>query len=69
MLLAGLVISVGVEWLAVFVANRWAARMPLVPLLNVGLTPVAQMLMLPPLIFRIVAARCNRASAAKVVLY
>ena len=68
MLFAGLVISVGVEWLAVFVANRWAyaAQMPLVPWLNVGLAPVAQMLLLPPLIFRIVAAGRNRASAAKL---
>ncbi len=67
MLLAGLAIGVGIEWLAVFVTNRWAytAQMPLVPLLDVGLAPVAQMLVLPPLIFRIVAAWHNRASAAK----
>ena len=67
MLAAGLVISVSFEWLAVFVANRWTytAQMPLVPLLDVGLAPVAQMLVLPPLIFRIVTARRNRASAAK----
>ncbi len=67
MLLAGLIISVSIEWLAVSVTNRWAytARMPLVPLLNVGLAPVAQMLVLPLLIFRILAAWCNRASAAR----
>ena len=67
MLLAGLAIGVGIEWLAVFVAKRWAytAQMPLVPLLNVGLAPVAQMLMLPPLIFRIVATWYDRASAAR----
>jgi hypothetical protein len=29
--------------------------MPLVPGLNVGLTPVAQMLVLPPLIFSLLA--------------
>jgi len=63
MLLAGLVIGVSIEWLAVFIANRWTytAWMPLVPLLNVGLAPVAQMLVLPALIFRIVAAWRNRA--------
>ena len=67
MLLAGLVIGVGIEWLAVFVAKRWAytARMPLVPLLNVGLAPIAQMLVLPALIFRLVAIGSDRASAAK----
>lgn len=67
MLLAGLAIGVSIEWLAVFVTNRWAytAQMPLVPLLDVGLAPVAQMLVLPPLIFHIVAAWRNRASAAK----
>ena len=67
MLLAGLIISVSIEWLAVSVTNRWAytARMPLVPLLNVGLAPIAQMLVLPPLIFRILAAWRNRASAAR----
>lgn len=67
MLLAGLVIGVSVEWEAVFIARRWAytARMPLVPVLGVGLAPVAQMLVLPPLIFCIVAAWRGRASAAK----
>jgi len=67
MLLAGLVIGVSSEWLAVFVANRWTytARMPLIPMLNIGLVPVAQMLVLPPLIFRIVAVWCSRAFAAR----
>ncbi len=67
MLLAGLVIGIGIEWLAVFVAKRWAytARMPLVPLLDVGLAPIAQMLLLPPLILRIVAAGRDRAFAAR----
>lgn len=67
MLLAGLVISVSIEWLAVFVSNRWeyTARMPLVPMVNVGLAPVAQMLALPPLIFRIIAAWPGRPDAAQ----
>lgn len=66
MLFAGLVICVGIEWLAVFVGNQWAytPQMPLVPLLKVGFVPVAQMLVLPPLIFRVVAGWHDRASAA-----
>ena len=57
MMLAGLAIGVGIDWLAVVVTNRWeyTVRMPLVPLLGVGLVPVAQMLVLPPMIFRLVA--------------
>lgn len=65
MLLAGLVIGVSVEWLAVFIGNRWeyTARMPLVPLLGVGLAPVAQMFVLPLLIFRIIAIWHGHSSA------
>ena len=71
MLLTGLAIGVGIEWLAVFVAQRWAytAQMPLVPLLNVGLAPIAQMLVLPPLIFRIVAAWHDRKTISDLVQY
>ncbi len=58
MLIAGLVIAIGVELVAVYMLGRWeyTARMPLVPGLGVGLAPVAQMLVLPPIIFRVVAA-------------
>jgi len=44
------------------VLQRWAytARMPRVPGLDVGLVPVAQMLILPPLIFRLVAGWYRR---------
>ncbi|MGH7966973.1 MAG: hypothetical protein ACRERD_34985 [Candidatus Binatia bacterium] len=58
MLVTGLVIGVSVEWAAVHVAERWAytARMPLVPGLGIGIVPIAQMLVLPPLIFRVVVA-------------
>lgn len=58
MLAAGLVIATAVEWVAVGIARQWnySDRMPVVPLLGVGLAPVAQMLFLPPLIFRAVAA-------------
>jgi hypothetical protein len=57
MLLMGLVLGVTVEWVAVHVLQRWAytARMPRVPGIDVGIVPVAQMLLLPPLIFRLVA--------------
>lgn len=57
MLLLGFLLGVTVEWVAVHVLQRWAytARMPRVPGLDVGLVPVAQMLILPPLIFRLVA--------------
>jgi hypothetical protein len=57
MLAAGLVIGVGAEWAAVHRMGRWTytARMPLVPGLGVGMVPLLQMLVLPPLIFRVVA--------------
>lgn len=49
----GLLIGVGVEWAAVHVAERWSytASMPRLPGIDVGVVPVAQMLLLPPLIF------------------
>jgi hypothetical protein len=61
MLAVGLVIGMVVEWTAVHVMGRWtyAPRMPVIPIFNVGLTPVAQMLTLPPLIFRAVAMSYN----------
>ena len=61
MLAAGVAIAVGVEWVAVHTMNRWAYTnlMLLVPGLDVGIVPVAQMLVLPPLIFRIVAVIMN----------
>jgi hypothetical protein len=57
MLVVGLGAGVVVEWAAVHVMGRWAyaPRMPVIPILNIGLTPVAQMLALPPIIFRVVA--------------
>jgi len=52
---AGLAIAVAVEWLGLHVLRRWSytPRMPLVPGLEVGLVPVAQMVILPPLVFLI----------------
>jgi hypothetical protein len=60
MLGAGLLIGIIVEWVAVHILGLWGytARMPVVPLFGVGLTPVAQMLVLPPVIFRVVASCC-----------
>lgn len=57
-LAVGLVLGVLVEWLGVHVLGRWqyTEKMPIVPLLKIGLVPIAQMLFLPPLIFRIAAA-------------
>lgn len=60
MLMTGLIIAVAVEWLAVHVLQRWVytAAMPVLPVLpgvNIGITPLLQMLMLPPVIFYIVA--------------
>jgi len=57
MVTAGLVMAVLVEWVGAHVLKRWeyAEKMPLVPGLGIGVVPIAQMLFLPPLIFRIVA--------------
>lgn len=65
MLGTGLLISLSVEWVTVYVLKWWAytPEMPLLPWLGIGLAPVLQMLVLPPLIFRVVAAWRGRASA------
>jgi len=57
MLIAGLLLAVLVEWLGLHVLRRWqySERMPLLRGLGVGIAPIAQMLCLPPLIFRIAA--------------
>ena len=57
MLGMGLALAVGVEWIAVHTLHRWAytARMPLIPGLGIGVTPVLQMLVLPPLVFYLAA--------------
>lgn len=53
----GLVISVGIEWIAINTFRRWqhTPAMPLIPGLGVGLAPVLQMMLLPPVIFHIAA--------------
>jgi hypothetical protein len=57
LLLSGAVVSIAVEWIGIYGAHWWAysPRMPIVPLLDVGLAPLAQMLVLPPLIFSLLA--------------
>ena len=56
MVAIGGLIGVVVEWIAVHVAERWAytAAMPLVPVLDIGIVPVLQMLILPLVVFRVV---------------
>jgi hypothetical protein len=53
MLITSLGIAILIEWLAVHGLHRWAYadHMPRIPMLDVGMTPILQMLILPPLIF------------------
>ncbi len=62
MLIVGLGLGVVVEWVAVHLVNRWAytEQMPLIPGLAIGLVPVIQMVVLPPVIFSVVAAWIKR---------
>jgi hypothetical protein len=48
----GIVITVGLEWHATELQQRWqyAERMPTLPLVGTGLTPLLQWLVLPPII-------------------
>ncbi len=57
MVIAGVLFSVGVEWTTVSVMRWWTYgdRMPLVPGLRIGVAPLAQMLVLPPVIFFLIA--------------
>lgn len=54
MLVTGFSVAVIVEWVGFYGLNRWGytARMPLLPGLGIGVVPVLQMLILPPVIFR-----------------
>ncbi len=62
MLTTGFFIAMMVEWLGVRILRRWeyAEKMPMLPALSIGLIPIAQMLFLPPLVFRIVAVLGSR---------
>jgi hypothetical protein len=51
MLVSGLTIAVTIEWIGVYVLYRWAYHpsMPGLPVIEIGIVPVVQMLALPPL--------------------
>ena len=61
----GLSLAVVVELVAVYLLERWqyTGAMPTLPGLRIGLVPIAQMLLLPPLIFRIVAVFNSKTKA------
>jgi len=61
MLAAGLIIAVGIERVAVG-TGQWQYSEQMPRLFGVGLAPIAQMLVLPPLIFRVVAAWRRRSA-------
>ena len=63
MVTTGLVLGISIGWIAVHLLGRWmyTAGMPRIPGLAVGLVPVLQMLLLPPLIFHLVARWQRRA--------
>ena len=68
MLMTGLIIAVAIEWIAVHVLQRWTYTpdMPVLtalPGVNIGITPLLQMLILPPLIFYIVAQALKNSDA------
>lgn len=65
MLVAGLTFSLVVEFIAVRVLGGWTYTKLMPLLFGVGLAPVAQMLMLPPLIFRVVSMWRQRLQASK----
>lgn len=57
MLTTGFLLALMVEWFGLHVLGRWqyTDSMPRVPGLGLGAVPIAQMLVLPPIVFRIVA--------------
>ena len=62
MAVAGPAMSISLEWIMISRMKWWSytAQMPLIPGMAVGVTPVAQMLVLPPLIFRGAAMLCKK---------
>ena len=67
LIVSGAALATAVEWIAVHMLQRWtyADAMPRLPLLDVGLAPLLQMILLPPLIFWIAAkfAKADPATA------
>ena len=62
MLLSGFILAMLVEWSGVHVLGRWsyAANMPLLPSWGIGVIPILQMLVLPPIIFKVTARLLER---------
>jgi len=56
MLGTGALLAIAVEWTFVHVVQRWAYApgMPLIPKLGVGVVPIVQMLVLPPIVFSLI---------------
>ena len=59
MAVAGVLTAASLEWLALRVGEWWSygPQMPVVPGLGIGVTPLAQMVVLPPLAFRLAAGK------------
>ena len=57
-----LIVAVAIEWIAVHILQRWeyAAGMPIIPGTSVGIAPILQMLILPPVIFYIAGVWIKR---------
>lgn len=62
MLVVGALIAIAMEWIAVHIIRRWAytPSMPVIPVLEIGIVPLAQMLVLPPLVFALATAYRRR---------
>lgn len=62
MLVAGLMLAVLVEWMGVHILGRWqyTNKMPTVAWVRIGVVPIAQMVILPPVIFRTAAVWVSR---------
>lgn len=67
MLAAGFTVAIAVEWLGMVALGRWEynSLMPTLPILNLGLLPILQMLLLPPLIFYLVARWTGKADKGR----
>lgn len=56
MLSTGFVVGAIIEWIGVYALHRWSYNdsMPMLPVMRIGLIPVLQMVILPPIIFLMV---------------
>lgn len=63
----GVLLAVSFELWAVHVVHRWQySSMPLIPLVQVGLTPVFQMILIPPAILAICGWLAKRQASSEV---